>query len=224
MQTGSLRIFVDFDGTITTRDVGDSIFERFLHPELLEKGWHEEMIREWKAGRISSGDCLVRECDNTIVTRPELDSLLDEHTLTPGFIEMAEYCGRRNIPLVILSDGLDYYIKYILAKHGLGDLPHYANHMYFKESSIGVEFPHEHRGCGRCANCKRWHIESIRRDGEKTVFIGDGYSDRYAVMSVDKIFARRDLAEYCAANRMPYTPFRHFYDIMRHLENGNGEI
>ncbi len=73
------RIFVDFDGTITRRDVGDSIFERFLRPDLLEAGWHSRIIEEWKAGRLSSRDCLVRECENTVVTRDELDALLDGH-------------------------------------------------------------------------------------------------------------------------------------------------
>ncbi|MHB9028445.1 MAG: MtnX-like HAD-IB family phosphatase [Candidatus Latescibacterota bacterium] len=224
MYTGSLRIFVDFDGTITSRDVGDSIFERFLRPDLLARGWHEEMIREWKAGRISSRDCLLRECENTVVTREELDALLDEHTITPGFAQLVSYCAGNDIPLCILSDGLDYYIEFILAKYGLSETPYHANHMFFTETALGVDFPYVDKGCGRCANCKRWHIESIRRNGEKTVYIGDGYSDRYAIKSVDTVFARDDLAEYCDTRGIEYIPFQHFYDVLRYLENGDGEI
>ncbi len=223
MQMSSLRIFIDFDGTITDCDVGDSIFERFLHPDLLERGWHREIIEDWKAGRISSSECLVRECENTVVSREALNQLLDGHTLTPGFGCLVEFCRREGIPLTILSDGLDYYIEFILAKYGLSEVPFHANHMFFSGTALGVDFPYVDRGCGRCANCKRWHIDSGRRDGDTVVYIGDGYSDRYAIRSVDRVFARRDLAEYCDRNKVSYTPFENFYEVMDYLENGNGK-
>ena len=222
MNTPALRIFVDFDGTITERDVGDSIFERFLRPELLERGWHFDIIREWKAGRLSSRDCLIRECENTVVTRGQLDELLDSHTLTPGFADLVGWCVRRGVPLTILSDGLDYYIEFILGKFGLKGVSCRANRMVFTEGSIRTYFPFEDRGCGRCGNCKRWHIDTERRDGERVVYIGDGYSDRYAVRSADIVFARRDLAEYCRRAGVEFIPFAHFYDVIRSLENGNG--
>ena len=224
MQKKQTRIFVDFDGTITDRDVGDSIFERFLRPELLEQGWHQNIIGEWKAGRLSSRECLVRECENTLVTREELNLLLESHVLTPGFDSLVAFCGERDIPLTVLSDGLDYYIEYILGKFGFGAIDYRANHMYFTEDSILVDFPYVDKGCGRCGNCKRWHIDSERGEGDTVVYIGDGYSDRYAIMSADVVFARRDLAEYCAKNSREHTPFENFHDVLRELEKGNGAI
>ena len=218
------RIFVDFDGTITRRDVGDSIFERFLPIELLDQGWHRKIIDVWKAGRISSMDCLIRECAKTVVTKEELDVELDTHTLVPGFTHLKEYCHRKNIPLTILSDGLDYYIEFILAKNGMNTTPFHANHMYFTKDTIGVEFPYADKGCGRCGNCKRWHIESERKEGEKVVYIGDGYSDRYAIRSADIVFAHRDLAEFCKHNGVPFNPFKDFFGVIDYLENGIGNI
>ncbi len=219
-----VRIYIDFDGTITQRDVGDSIFERFLRPELLAAGWHDHIIREWKAGRLSSRDCLAVECENSVVTRDELDGLLETHTLMPGFPVFAEYCRRNDIPLEILSDGLDYYIAFILKKFGIDDIPIRANRLLFSDGTIRAEFPYEDRGCGRCGNCKRWHIESNRRDGEKIVYIGDGYSDRYAIRSADTVFARADLAGYCDLTGLPYHPFDDFHDVMRLLGNGHEAI
>jgi 2-hydroxy-3-keto-5-methylthiopentenyl-1-phosphate phosphatase len=218
MHTGILSIFVDFDGTITERDVGDSIFERFLRPDLLEAGWHSHIIEEWKAGRLSSRDCLVRECENTVVTRDKLDALLDGHTLTSGFGDLVRYCERNDVPLTILSDGLDYYIEYILARHGLGGIPCRANRMSFTESSIRVEFPYEQQGCGRCGNCKRRHIETDRRGGERIVYIGDGYSDRFAIRSADMIFARRDLARFCSHSGIEYFPYEDFQEVIGRIE------
>jgi 2-hydroxy-3-keto-5-methylthiopentenyl-1-phosphate phosphatase len=216
------RIFVDFDGTITRRDVGDSIFERFLPKELLDRDWHRNIIEEWKAGRISSRECLIQECAHTKMTREELDSELETHTLIPGFGQFTDFCRRQNIRLSILSDGLDYYIEFILRKNGLNNIPFYANHMYFNATTIGVEFPFADNGCGRCGNCKRWHIESEKRDGDKVIYIGDGYSDRYAVRSADIVFAHRDLAEYCTRNGIPFFPFYDFFGVKDCLENEIG--
>ena len=218
------RIFVDFDGTVTQGDVGDSIFERFLPPELLNQGWHRDIIEEWKAGRISSQECLLRECARVMVTKEELDLELETKTLIPGFIHFTDYCRRKTFPLTILSDGLDYYIEFILAKYGIDEIPYYANHMYFTEDALGVEFPYAGKGCGRCGNCKRWHIQSERKEGETVMYIGDGYSDRYAVRSADIVFAHRGLAEYCDRTGISYIPFKDFFGVIDFLENGIGNF
>ncbi len=34
MDGSKLKVFVDFDGTITTEDVGDSIFRKFGEPKI----------------------------------------------------------------------------------------------------------------------------------------------------------------------------------------------
>jgi 2-hydroxy-3-keto-5-methylthiopentenyl-1-phosphate phosphatase len=219
-----VRIYIDFDGTITERDVGDSIFERFLRPELLSAGWHEHIIEEWKAGRLSSRECLAIECENTVVTRAELDGLLETHTLMPGFREFTEFCGRKRIPVEILSDGLDYYIAFILERFGIEGIPVRANRLHFTDGSLKAEFPYEDRGCGRCGNCKRWHIESNRLESERIVYVGDGYSDRYAIKSADTVFARADLAGYCDRSGIPYHPFRDFHDVLHTLENIDGAV
>ena len=66
--TRKIRLFVDFDGTVTDKDVGNSIIDKFLRPDLIKQGWHEKILEEWKAGKISSEECLSLECKNCIVT------------------------------------------------------------------------------------------------------------------------------------------------------------
>jgi len=222
MHSDSLRIYVDFDGTVSVRDVGDSIFERFLDPELHGTGWTDAVIDEWKEGRISSRECLDRLCERTIVRQEELDNFLDGHALTPGFAALAAFCHRKRIPLEILSDGFDYYIEFLLGKYGLSEVPFRANRLFFTEDRLGADYPYFGLGCGRCANCKRAHIENGRRDGERVMYIGDGYSDRYAIRSADIVFARGDLAGYCRENGIDYYPFDDFHAVLRYLENGNG--
>lgn len=224
MNENKIRLFVDFDGTITHKDVGEAIFERFLRPELVEQGWHEQIINEWITGRLSSHECLKRECEHTVITKEELNAELDNFSISAGFAETVSYCRNNDIPLLVLSDGLDYYIKYILEKHGLGNLEYRANHMYFSDGSLGVEFPYGGRGCGRCGNCKRWHIDNSRQNGDCVIYVGDGYSDRYAVRSADVIFARHDLAEFCGEENLDYFPFDNFFDVLNYLKSGNGKV
>ena len=224
MDNKNIRLFVDFDGTVTDRDVGNGIFDRFLRPDLIERGWHEEIINEWKAERVSSLECLTRECQYSIVTEDQFREELDNFELTPGFVETAHYCRDNDIPLMILSDGLDYYIEYILARNGLGFVEFRANHMFFSNGSLGVEFPYNEYGCGKCGNCKRWHMNTHVVDGERVIYVGDGYSDRYAIHSADVVFARRDLAEYCKSENLSYHPFGTFFDVLKYIENGDEDV
>ncbi|MBA7562800.1 2-hydroxy-3-keto-5-methylthiopentenyl-1-phosphate phosphatase [subsurface metagenome] len=216
----AVKLFVDFDGTVTQTDVGDTIFENFLLPELQEQNWHEWIINEWKAGRMSSEECLDRECENTVVTVDEFNGVLDRISLTPGFPDTVRYCGDTGIPLMILSDGFDYYIEYILEKHGIEDVAYRANHLYFKDNGrLGVTFPHQEKGCGRCGNCKRRHMKKRSQNGELILYAGDGYSDRYAIHEADVVFARFELAEYCDTKNLNYIPFKDFHDILAFVKN-----
>jgi 2-hydroxy-3-keto-5-methylthiopentenyl-1-phosphate phosphatase len=218
-----IRLFIDFDGTLTHTDVGDLLFRTFLSEDKVEEGWHNDIIARWKSGELSSEVCLTAECDNTRVTPAELDALLDTIPITGGFVEAAEYCRRNDIPLMVLSDGLDYYIEYVLAKFGLSDVAYRANTMTFREDgSLGVTFPHINRECGICGNCKESHIIDGRCDGETVVYVGDGYSDRYAITRADVIFARRDLADYCSEHKISYIPFESFHPVLTFLKERYG--
>ena len=217
----NITLFADFDGTIVSCDVGDAIFTKFMRSDLVQKGYHNKLIADWKAGLISSEQCLSLECAHAVISEEELQAELDSFTLTPGFVETASYCKNNRIPITILSDGLDYYINYILTKYGLNDIPFHSNHMHFNDRKMVVEFPFIEKGCGRCGNCKRWHIDRLRTDGDCVVYAGDGYSDRFAIKNADVVFARRDLAEYCRNNNLEYFPFDDFYPVLSFLENRN---
>lgn len=190
----------------------------------MEQNWHENILSDWKAGLISSHQCLSRECANTVVTEEEFRAELEKYDLTTGFAKTAKYCMDNGIPIIILSDGLDYYIEYILSKYGINDVPFRSNHMHFNDGNMVVEFPFVDKGCGRCGNCKRWHMDMLRKDGDCVIYVGDGYSDRYAINSADIVFAKDDLAEYCGKNNHEYLPFADFYTVLKYIENLNGKI
>jgi 2,3-diketo-5-methylthio-1-phosphopentane phosphatase len=221
MNRKNIRLFVDFDGTVTERDVGDGIFTKFMRKQPSDEGLHARLIEDWKAGRISSVECLTEECGNMIVTEAEFQTELDTYDLRPGFAETAEYCRKTGIPMTILSDGLDYYIQYLLKKNGLEYIPYYANHLYFANGGAVIEFPYIDGGCGRCGNCKRSHMKALREVDDIVVFVGDGYSDRFAIHDADVVFARADLAEFLTEHNRPFRPYTDFHEILTYLENVN---
>ena len=67
-----VRVFVDFDGTISLEDTTDVILERFADPE-----WRK-VESEWLAGIIGSRECLARQIDLVRATPEELDSVVED--------------------------------------------------------------------------------------------------------------------------------------------------
>jgi 2,3-diketo-5-methylthio-1-phosphopentane phosphatase len=206
-------LFCDFDGTLAQNDVGDTLFKTFANwPEC------EKLVQQWLRGEISSRECMEREAATAHVTREQLDDFCDAQSLTTGCIEFAEFCRQRNWPLLVLSDGLDYYIQRVLLRHGL-DLPVLANHLEFLPlNRIAVSFPFFEHSCGQCGNCKGYHIRRLAKPGEKIVYIGDGYSDRCGAREADLIFAKRDLAKWCEERRMKHWRFESFEQVLTQVK------
>lgn len=208
----SIKIYTDFDGTISINDVGDKLFQTFGI-----NGW-KQAIEDWKAGFISSKECLSRCCAVTPVTPEQFADFADSQQLDPHFNDFIEYCNKHNYPVTVLSDGLDNYITRILAKQGFGDLPVIANHVVFEnENRIRPEFPYYGLGCPNCANCKGYHIENSNNN-ELIVYIGDGLSDRCGVEKSDIVFAKDDLKTFCIENKIDFYEFENFEDILMTLK------
>jgi 2,3-diketo-5-methylthio-1-phosphopentane phosphatase len=209
-----MLIFSDFDGTIAQNDVGDLLFKTFGNwPEC------EKAIQQWIRGEISSHELLQREATTARLTRGQLDDLCDAQSLTSGFLEFVEFCRQQNWPLIVLSDGLDYYIHRILLRHGI-DLPVFRNHLEFvPPDRMAVSFPYIAQSCGRCGNCKGYHIRRLAKPGKKVIYIGDGYSDRCGAQESDLIFAKRDLAKWCEENKKTYYDFMDFIQVSNFFKN-----
>jgi 2,3-diketo-5-methylthio-1-phosphopentane phosphatase len=211
-------LFCDFDGTLAQNDVGDMLFKTFANWPACEK-----LVQQWLRGEISSRECMEREAVTARLAREQLDAFCDTQALTPGFIEFAEFCRRQNWPLIVLSDGLDYYIQRVLLRHGL-DLPILANHLEFvPPDRIVTSFPYFGHSCGKCGNCKGYHLRRLAKPGEKIVYIGDGYSDRCGAQEADIIFAKGDLAKWCEERGKEYLRFADFTQILYFIQKLSSE-
>ena len=207
------RAFIDFDGTITKVDVGNSFFRRF--------GNEKESLRKvamWKSGELSGSDLLLQEAEYVHVTKEEAVEFCRSCEMDPSFKDFVSFCRDSNIDMTILSDGLDFYIEEILKINGITGIPFYSNMAHFDTDRISIEIPYE-SDCTKCANCKGHQI--LRRSGpdDVIIYIGNGFSDRCAVPYADIVFAKDDLLKHCEENNITYFPFESFADVITRLRN-----
>jgi 2,3-diketo-5-methylthio-1-phosphopentane phosphatase len=199
----ALRILCDFDGTIATQDVTDSLLSRFAHP-----AW-EETEAEWKAGRIGSRECMSRQVALIRATPEAIDRHLDEIELDSHFAGFVRQARSYGMPLTVVSDGLDYAIRTLLTREGLGDVPIVANHL----EQVGADryrllFPYAEPTCSAASGTCKCAIANAA--DAQTLLIGDGASDFCASATVDLVFAKAALLDRCRTHGLPHVPCENF--------------
>ena len=202
------RVFVDFDGTITRIDVGNSFFRKFGDERASLKA-----VAKWKAGELSGSDLLIEEAKHVSVSREGAIAFCSTCELDPGFKAFFSFCKEQGIELKILSDGLDFYISEILEQNDLSVIPYYSNKAKFNSHSLEVELPYASE-CHKCANCKGYQILTQTGPDDLIVYVGNGFSDRCAVQYADIVFAKDELLKYCEENNITYFPFSDFNEVL----------
>jgi 2-hydroxy-3-keto-5-methylthiopentenyl-1-phosphate phosphatase len=202
-------VLVDFDGTITQNDVGALFFDTFAKEE------STKIVSLWVKGRISSRECLKRLCQVTRAGKSELVKFALSQKIDGKFPDFVDYCKCKKLKLVILSDGLDFYIKLVLEKFALEELPFYSNVLRFENNRLKPEFPYFDQGCGNCGNCKRYHLQNLKKANQQVIYIGDGLSDRCAVREADLVLAKVDLHRFCMEEGIKHYSFKDFGDVIR---------
>jgi 2-hydroxy-3-keto-5-methylthiopentenyl-1-phosphate phosphatase len=212
-------LFLDFDGTISSRDAVDAILETYADPKWLI------FEADWRAGRIGSRDCLHAQMSLVRASRKQIDALLDDIGIDEDLVALLEMCAMQNIPAHIISDGFDYCIRRILSGAGkrvaalLRGGRVCAGHLESRGRLWRTEFPFFQQTCGHgCATCKPAVMRLLNETSAPAVFVGDGLSDRYAVESADLVFAKDGLASYCSANSIAHTSFQNLGDVAAHLD------
>ncbi len=215
-----LRLFIDFDGTITRQDVGDALFERLGGERSVGA------VERYREGLLSAADCFRAECDACgLVRKSDMDSFLDAQEIDGTFADLVRFGAQGGYPVTILSDGMDYYIRRILERHGLGDVAFYANTLNLVPAvdpgmvRFSPAFPYRDEVCDRCACCKRNHILTQSADDDIVVYIGEGYSDRCPARYADLVFAKDDLLKFCQRENISYVAYESCGEIVLRLES-----
>jgi 2-hydroxy-3-keto-5-methylthiopentenyl-1-phosphate phosphatase len=213
-------VFLDFDGTITVRDSTDAILETYASADWLT------IEEAWRAGKIGSRECLARQMALVTATPSEIESLLDEIEIDAGFVALLEICDAHSVPVYIVSDGFEYCIRRILMRPSL-DLSAYLRSVRIRSNQLtpragcwDVSFTSSRQSCAHgCATCKPAAMRRLNGAGGLRIFVGDGLSDRYAAAYADVVFAKNQLATYCADQGLAYIGYASLATIGTWLED-----
>lgn len=222
MKYPRLKIFCDFDGTVTKNDVWVNSLGKFIK----DKDNFQKVCYEFDNALITARECIRRELD--LVEDFDFDKFnedVDKEELDIYFKNFLSYCSDNNDEIFLISEGLDYYINRILKREGLEHLKLYCNKMKFHQDKNGeiklsCDFPWSDEVCSYCGMSKRNILITNTNDydNEISVLIGDGTSDFCAASYADIVFAKRKLASYCWKNNITYFEYSNFKDIINKIE------
>lgn len=197
------EFFCDFDGTISLVDATNLILSRLADPEWLR------IEDQWIRGEIGSRECLERQIPLIRGGWDAVLSVLSEVRLDPAFSGFAAACADRNIPLMIVSDGLDRVIRTLLKRENIKAEVRANELVEDAAGNFSVRFPHlpKNENCG-AGVCKCLFL--AEKENSLKIVIGDGQSDFCWVKKAHKVFAKSKLSAYCRKYQIPHIPFLNF--------------
>jgi 2-hydroxy-3-keto-5-methylthiopentenyl-1-phosphate phosphatase len=218
-----LKLFIDFDGTIAVGDVGNAFFHRFGGDVC------NDWIARYHEGSISARACFEGEREAMGRVRvADAEAFVQTRMLDDGFLPLIAMCREKEMPVTVISDGLDVYIAPLLQRCGMEDLTRFSNRLSWKQvddsgSAVpALEFPHGNGECDRCACCKRNIMLGLCSDEDVIVYVGDGYSDQCPVEYADVVFAKGSLQAWCQKKNISYYPYADLHDVRVRLEELTG--
>jgi 2-hydroxy-3-keto-5-methylthiopentenyl-1-phosphate phosphatase len=202
----------DFDGTITEEDVSFFLLDTFA------QGDWRALLREYKDKKISVGEFNTRAF---AMVKNNKAALLEEvkvkTKVRAGFQELVSYCQKKGFRLVIVSNGLDFYIKSVLKDLGLENIEVHAAQAAFYPEGMKVQYVGPD---GKILedSFKESYIKSFLELRYRVIYVGNGDSDFPPAKYAYYVFATGDLLAYCRENHLKHKPFDNFFDIVRHID------
>jgi len=206
-------VLTDFDDTAAVQNVAEMLLTKFGDPT-----WHEVRQR-FRDKELTLNEYQEITFRNIQADRATMQDYVKQNaSLRPYFKEMWHYCRESQVPLAVVSQGLDFYIEALLEKEGCGHVPIHAVNTRFDAKGINYEYRYAVPGKERFGNSKGVVVDSYREQGHYIVYVGDGMSDFEAATRADLVFAHRVLADECERQEIPFRPFTDFDDVLKAVE------
>jgi len=202
----------DFDGTITLEDVSFYLLDKYADGD-----WRQALA-EYKEGKISVGDFNTRafamvKADKRVL----LDSIKGKIKIRAGLDELLAHCRHHGFRFVIVSNGLEFYIKNILGDLGVDDIEVFAARADFKPEGVEVKYVGPD-GNQLQDGFKETHTELFLNRGFRVIYVGNGISDFLPASRAHYVFATGDLLDHCRQRNLSHKLFVDFNDIVKALE------
>ncbi|KAF8878470.1 HAD-like domain-containing protein [Gymnopilus junonius] len=222
-------VLSDWDGTITTHDSNDYLTDNYgfgkekrrqLNFDVLEgKSTFRDTFHDDLASVAANGHTF-EECKEILRNNIHLDS---------GFEEFYGWCKARDIPVIIVSSGMEPLIRAVLSKHvgeeAAKEIDIIANDVnILPDGKWEIKFRHPSSGFG---HDKSQAILPYRNlpNPPTLFFFGDGVSDISAAKHADLLFVKtkdngeNDLATYCQREGIKHALFNHFSNALPAFES-----
>ncbi len=201
----------DFDGTITEEDVSFALLDAYA-------GNWRERLKDYQDGKISVGrfntEVFARvKADRTSLVRIAKDNV----KLRPGFPDMVACCQRKGFRLVIVSNGLDFYIEEILKDFGLNGVEVHAARTRFHPEGLQVQY-FAPNGSYLDDAVKESYVNHYLSQGYRVIYAGNGDSDFQPANKCHIIFATGNLLAHCRQAGANCVPFSDFHEVVKVLE------
>ena len=207
-----LIIQCDFDDTITVGNVSVAIREAFATGDWLK------MEEEYHSGKYSVEESNIRQYPLVKASKEEIEEfVLGGVVVRYAFDEFVEYCRGEGIRLVIVSSGLDLYIRPTMDQLGFEHLEVYSGMAQVTPDGIEVTYT-DPSGAPIIRGFKESYLRHFRGEGHTVVYVGDGLSDRVPADEADFVIARSILEEYLRDSQLPHFSFDTFTDVGKHVE------
>ena len=210
---------MDFDNTISVGNVSIEVREEFA-----PKIW-KEMEAEYDSGKYSVEESNVRQYSLISANQNQIEAFVLENChLKDGFSEFVKTCTDLGAHPVIVSSGLDFYIKPLVIRADLKDLEVISAIGTFEESGIHVNYLAPD-GSKILSGFKETFLRGFKIAGHPVIYFGDNESDFVAATESDFVFACDGLIDFCKSNNIAHREFCDFFeasdllvDELAHLE------
>jgi len=206
----------DFDGTITVEDISFLILDKYA------RGNWRAILEDYKSGRITVGQFntrafrLVKE-EKSILE----DYVLQNYRIRPGFSRLIDYCRQKGIRFVVVSNGLDFYIRAILADLGLAEIDVYSASSEFGNQHIETVY-RSPDGAVLDDGFKEAYSRFFMGQGYRILYAGNGASDAPAASLAEHAFATDSLITRLSALGVTYTGFNRLDEVVNSLKSVYG--
>lgn len=207
-----LVVQCDFDNTITVGNVGTAIRTVFGPDD-----WRR-MEEDYLAGRCSLEESNIRQYARLQASQKDLSEfVLTQVVVRDGFEGFVGYCQSQGIRLVVVSSGLDLYVRPTMKRLGLDLLEVYSASACVTQSGIQVEY-HGPSGTVITRGFKESFVRDFKERGHTVIYVGDGLSDITPATEADFVIARSTLEQHLTSHGLPCYDFCTFEDVTCRVE------
>jgi HAD superfamily phosphoserine phosphatase-like hydrolase len=172
-------------------------------------------------GEITLEECTRKQLSMLKISEEVALNALEKVTsFRSHFKELVDLCDAQGICFIVVSGGLEFVIKHFLRKKDLEKrLRVYSATSRITRDGIELSFP---EFVDRTSlDFKEDLVKQYKKQGFRTIYVGDGLSDFNAVRYVDLLFVIKDskLTELCKRENIPHREIIDFHEVVKSLND-----